>query len=176
MLFKKSILIPLALCLAPLAQAVSDEANLMLEHTETLTKKFDAVENAFANWGGGFITIVSPAMALQGLHSAYVLAAEDAKMSHQFTKEESDLIMQGMQSKGDAGEKANGAIIKKSEAVLSTKIGFVAQGLVEVLKRDIENYLDAMSPKLGPGHDSNIRKLRSRVDTALKQTINSLLR
>ncbi|KAF3482035.1 uncharacterized protein GIQ15_04794 [Arthroderma uncinatum] len=174
MLLKKAILIPLTLCLAPFTQALSKDADLAITHTKELTASFQAVDTAFNNWGGNFIALLKPVNSLRNLHTAYTTATADANKAPQYTKEESGLIVKSMETVASSGDKANESLLKKLQWVRVAKLGFIADALLEVFKKEIMRYLDAMAPKLDSDYAADIQKFKSAADSSFQKISDGL--
>ncbi|EFQ96901.1 hypothetical protein MGYG_08824 [Nannizzia gypsea CBS 118893] len=174
MLLSKALL-PLALCLAPLAQALSNEASTLIGHTTTIAQKYEDTASSFDSWGGGLITIIPSLMSLQGLHNAQVAAIRDAKKCNTFTPEESGQIMQGIERICAATRKLHTSIAKKSPEVCATGFGYVGQAFVQIIKSDVTKFLDAMEPNMHSEHSSKFPVLHSRKDAITQEIMDSFL-
>ncbi|KAM5441419.1 hypothetical protein MferCBS31731_003490 [Microsporum ferrugineum] len=171
MLFSK-VLVPLTLCLAPLAHALSNEASTIIDHTDAIAQQYEAVASSFDNWGGGIITIIPSILSLQSLHNTQVAAIRGAKGCGTFTPEDSDQIMEAIERICTATRKTQVSITKKSPEVCATGFGFIGQAFVEVMKSDITEFLDILSPKMSPGHAPNFTKLHQQKESLTQEIIN----
>ncbi|EEQ34966.1 hypothetical protein McanMca71_001828 [Microsporum canis] len=172
MLFSK-VLVPLTLCLAPLALALSNEANTIIDHTAAIAQKYEAVASSFDAWGGGIITVIPPLLSLQNLHNAQVAAIHGAQSCGSFTPEDSDQIMESIKRVCTSVRKAQTSVTKKSPEVCATGFGFIGQAFVEVMKSDMTKFLDIIGPKMSPDHAPRFTELHQQKESLTQEIIDS---
>ncbi|KAJ5553186.1 hypothetical protein N7494_002564 [Penicillium frequentans] len=132
-------------CLLPLTSlAMSDQAQTVLDDISSLQKSLDSNEQALSQYKGGLISAAPLANEFYNTWSTLRVANDHVPADTNFTSEESDEVLHGMDSANDVAIGLFKSVKEKAQMLNKAGAGFTVPIFMDALYREADEYMGAL--------------------------------